>query len=96
MYGIENDEVYAAIDMFERTEGIDIVPAAGVAVASLKRAAIGKHIDKKDTLLLNVTGGGENRLRKDMKTHRVKPEFVSKEISEKEIEELLCKLLKTG
>jgi cysteate synthase len=96
MYGIENDAVYAAMDMFERTEGIDIVPAAGVAVASLQRAVIGKHIDKKDTLLLNVTGGGENRLRKDIKTHRVKPEFVSKEISEKEIEELLCKLLKTG
>jgi cysteate synthase len=95
MYGIENDEVYAAMDMFEHTEGIDIVPAAGVAVASLQRAVIGKHINKKDTLLLNITGGGENRLRKDMKPHRVKPEFVSKEISDKEIEELLCKLLKT-
>ncbi len=95
MYGIGNDEVYAAMDMFERTEGIDIVPAAGVAVASLQRAVIEKYIDNKDTLLLNVTGGGEDRLRKDMKTHRVSPKFVSKEISDKEIEDLLCKLLKT-
>ena len=32
VYGIENDQVFAAMDMFEKAEGIDVVPAAGVAV----------------------------------------------------------------
>ena len=96
MYGIENDEVFAAMDMFEKAEGIDIVPAAGVAVAALERAVKDKHVDKKDTILLNITGGGEKRLKQDMTTHRVKPLFISKNISDKEIEELKCTLLKTG
>ncbi len=95
MYGIENDEVFAAMDMFEKAEGIDIVPAAGVAVAALQKAVDEGHVDKKDTILLNITGGGEKRLRKDMTTHRVKPLFISKNISDKEIEVLKCTLLKT-
>lgn len=94
MYGINNDEVYAAMDLFEKTEGIDIVPAAGVAVAALQKAVSDGNVKKKDTILLNISGGGEKRLRKDMKTYRVNPVYVSKTISEKEIEELLCNLLK--
>jgi cysteate synthase len=95
MYGIENDQVFAAAELFEKSEGIDIVPAAGVAVAALDNAVMKNHVDKKDTILLNITGGGEKRLKKDMNTHRVKPVFVSKAISDKEIKELLCNLLKT-
>ena len=95
MYGIVNDEVYEAIDFFEEGEGIDIVPAAGVAVAALQKAVREKHVDKKDSILLNITGGGERRLRKDMETYRVRPHMVSKDISDKEIEELVCNLPKT-
>jgi cysteate synthase len=96
MYGIVNDEVYEAIDIFEEGEGIDIVPAAGVAVAALQKAVREKHVDKKDSILLNITGGGERRLREKIKTHRVTPVFVSKNISDKEIEDLLCNLPKTS
>jgi cysteate synthase len=95
MYGIENDEVFGAKDMFEEAEGIDIVPAAGVAVSALQKAAAGGHVNRKDTILLNITGGGENRLRQNIETHRVKPVFVSKDISDEDIEELLCNLRKS-
>jgi cysteate synthase len=95
MYGIENDEVFVAMNMFEKAEGIDIVPAAGVAVASLQKAVRDGHVDKQDIILLNITGGGEKRLRKDVKTHRVKPVYVSKKISDEDLEKLLCNLLKT-
>ncbi len=37
MYGVRNEEVYAAMDLFQRLEGVDIVPAAGVALAALSR-----------------------------------------------------------
>jgi cysteate synthase len=94
MYGIDNDAVYDAMSMFLKTEGIDIVPAAGVAVATLKQAIRAGGIRKNDTVLLNITGGGEGRLRKDRKTHAVVPTYVSKKITEKEIEDLLCHDLK--
>lgn len=95
MYGIENDEVFSAVELFEKEEGIDIVPAAGVAVAALQKSVIGNHVNRDDIILLNITGGGEKRLRKDMKTRRVNPVFVPKGISDNEIKELACSLLKT-
>ena len=80
--------------MFLKTEGIDIVPASGVAVAVLKDAVRKGTIRKNDTVLLNITGGGEARLQKDKKTYAVMPKFISKNATEKEIEELLCHDLK--
>jgi cysteate synthase len=94
MYGIENDEVYAGMEEFLQVEGIDIVPAAGVAVAALKQAVTGGSIRKNETILLNITGGGEARLRRDKKTFSVVPQYLSKNITEQEIEELLCNALK--
>jgi cysteate synthase len=95
-YGINNNEVYAAMNLFEKAEGIDIVPAAGVAVAALQKAVEKGYIDREETVLLNITGGGEKRLKKDTKTFKVKPHYVSKKISEKEIEDILWNLLKTA
>ncbi len=94
MYGIENDDVYASMDLFQKTEGIDIVPASGVAVAALIKAVKTGAIGKKETVLLNITGGGEKRLRQDKKTYSVVPHYISKTVSEKEIEETLCNVLK--
>ena len=94
MYGIENDAVYANMEAFNKAEGIDIVPASGVAVAALKAGVKKGTIRKNETVLLNITGGGEARLRKDKKTHAVAPQFISKNATEKEIEELLCHVLK--
>ena len=94
MYGVENEEVYSAMKLFQQTEGIDIVPAAGVAVAALIKASKNRGVPKEETILLNITGGGEERLKQDMKTYRVEPVYVSKNISDKGIEELLCELLK--
>ncbi len=53
-------------------------------------------IQKKETVLLNITGGGEERLSTEKKTHDVEPRFISKRISANEIEELLCHILKTN
>jgi hypothetical protein len=51
-------------------------------------------VGKGDGILLNITGGGDKRLAKERKTYSVEPFFISKKISEKEIEELLCGALK--
>ncbi len=94
MYAVENRETYAAMDLFEKTEGIDVSAAAGVAVAALKEAVTREAVSRDETILLNITGAGERRLRKDIRTYKVSPRFVSKKISEKEISELLCSALK--
>ncbi len=94
MYGVTNDEVYAAMDLFEETEGIDLVPAAGVAAAALiqavKNAAVKKgKVGQDGPVLLNITGGGERRLKRDMAVKRVSPLLISKNASESEMEKLI-------
>jgi cysteate synthase len=91
MYGIENEDVFKAMEIFRVHEGVDIVPAAAVAVAALSSAAEAGDIQKDSLVLLNITGGGEGKLMKDREVHGVKPIFISKTISYTEIEDLLCK-----
>ena len=57
-----NDSVRRAMSMFEELEGIDIEPAAGVAVACLREAVRQRRVDGDSVVLLNVTGGGRKRL----------------------------------
>jgi cysteate synthase len=94
MYGIVNKEVYTAMDLFEEAEGIDIVPAAGVAVAALEKAVKSGAVGKIDSILLNITGGGEKKLTGVKKIYDVEPVVISKKISPKNLEELLCVTLK--
>lgn len=96
MYGIENKEVQLAAELFEETEGIDIVPAAAVALAALLQAIDKGTIASKDTVLLNITGGGERRIIEEGKSCIVSGTFVSKNISDAEIEDLLCTTLKSN
>mgnify|MGYP001074945937 CR=1 FL=1 len=94
MHGAQNSEVYAAMDLFQRSEGVDIVPAAGVSVAALQQAVRDGTVRPDELVLLNITGGGEKRLAADAKVPCSEPRLVSKKITEKEIEELLCHVLK--
>jgi cysteate synthase len=73
MYGITNEELDMAEKLFYETEGIDIVPEAAVAIASLQKAIDNKIIRVKDPILLNITGGGIERLKEDQETFAVTP-----------------------
>jgi len=94
MYGVTNREVYEAMELFSNLEGADIVAASAVAVAALLQAVRQHSIDRKDTVLLNITGGGEVILGQEQKTYNVEPIFVSKKIADAEIKEMLCTILK--
>jgi len=61
--GITNDEAERARKLFERAEGVDIMPAAAIAVAALVKSAESGSIGPEDIVLLNITGGGERLLR---------------------------------
>jgi len=94
MYGVTNREVFESMELFSNLEGVDIVPAAGVAVGALKQAMDKKIIRRDDSVLLNITGGGEVMLGREKKTYNVEPAFISKKITDREIEDLICTVLK--
>ena len=74
--GVTNAEARAARALFLELEGCDITPEAGVAVASLmKKAALG-GLRAHDLVMLNITGGGHDRLRGDPRATRLRPDLV--------------------
>jgi cysteate synthase len=75
MYAVSNSEVRRAGRLFEDLEGIDIVPAAAVATASLIQALALGGIDDSDVVLLNVTGGGVQKLKEDKACYQIKPDI---------------------
>lgn len=73
-----NEESARAGEVFLQTEGNDLHPAAAVAVATLINSVKEKLIDKDSTILLNITGGGEEKLKKEAANHLfyLKPSLV--------------------
>lgn len=56
-----NLQAEKAAKLFLDTEGIDIHPAPSVALATLIKAIENGRVDRKATIMLNITGGGEQR-----------------------------------
>jgi cysteate synthase len=71
-----NEEAIDAGKLFEETEGIDLDPAAKVAVATLMNAVKENKVEKDALIMLNATGGGEERFRKDKKLYYLEPSLV--------------------
>ncbi|TAJ15659.1 cysteate synthase [Marinilabiliaceae bacterium JC017] len=71
-----NQEAAAAATLFQETEGNDIHPAASVAVATLIQAVKAGTVKKEDCIMLNITGGGENRFKSEKEVIYLKPSHV--------------------
>jgi len=71
-----NEEAEIAADMFEKLESIDIHPAAAIATASLINSVKENKIDKDALIMLNITGGGEERFKQDRELYYLKPSIV--------------------
>jgi cysteate synthase len=71
-----NHEARNANLMFIETEGIDLHPAAAVATAALIHKSKEAGFDKNAIIMLNITGGGEERFKKENKLHFLKPSLV--------------------
>ena len=71
-----NEAAAAAAALFEELEGIDIHPAASVAVASLISEVKRGEVDKNATIMLNITGGGENRYKSEHQLFYLKPSAI--------------------
>ena len=73
---VPNEEARSAANLFRETEGIDIHPASAVAVASLKRAAEDGVVPVDALVMLNITGGGEERYKVDHPLWYLKPSLL--------------------
>jgi cysteate synthase len=73
MYAVSNDEGQKAMALIRDTLGIDPDPAAAVATAALMQAAEAGTVGPDDSILLNITGGGYERIREDYTLYPIEP-----------------------
>lgn len=71
-----NAALRKAAKLFEQLEGIDIHPAAAVAVDALMQAVNGGKVEKNATIMLNITGCGEKLYKHDKHIWYLKPSIV--------------------
>ncbi len=71
-----NEQARAAAKLFEQTEGTDIHPASAVAAATLIEAVKNGNIDKNALIMLNITGGGEERFKAEKELFYLKPNLI--------------------
>lgn len=71
-----NDEAANAAVLFQETEGIDINQAASIATASLLQAVDKGIVGADEVIMLNITGGGEARFKRDNEIQYLKPNHV--------------------
>ncbi|MCB2195585.1 MAG: cysteate synthase [Bacteroidetes bacterium] len=72
----DNKELKKAARIFEETEGNDIHPAPGVATATLIDAVQNGTVKKDDLIMLNITGGGEEKFKRENDLIYLKPSHV--------------------
>ena len=73
---VSNDEANKAAQLFFETEGVDINPAASVAVASLIQAIKANNVERNATIMLNITGGGEMRYKAENEIFHLRPHLI--------------------
>lgn len=71
-----NEELIEAGKLFEKLEGNDIHPAAAVATATLIKAVNDGTVNKDDLIMLNITGGGEEKFKRENNLIYLKPNHV--------------------
>ncbi|MGB0201680.1 MAG: cysteate synthase [Candidatus Poseidoniaceae archaeon] len=72
-YAVEEDDAIKAGEILEEIEEIDVLTPAKVALASLIQAKEEGKVDEDDCILLNVSGGGVERLKQEKETKIVTP-----------------------
>ncbi|MCH5331168.1 MAG: cysteate synthase [Alistipes sp.] len=65
-----------AAQLFKELEGVDIHPAASIAAASLIKAVADGKIEKSATVMLNITGAGEEKFKNGRQMWYLKPSHV--------------------
>ena len=93
---VENEAARAGGRLFQECEGIDISPAASVAVAALQAAVATGQIAADEIVMLNITGGGIERIHREQPIYRPQPDLVlgRRDRSRRRIRALIPELFK--
>jgi len=90
---ITNDEAAEATKLFQELEGNDIHPAAAVAAASLIKEVNSGNIEKDAVIMVNITGGGEQRIKKEKEIVYLQPNHIFEiDAPTKEVQDVLKKM----
>ena len=68
-----NAQARKAAKLFEELEGVDIHPAAAVATATLIKAVQDGKVEKDATIMLNITGAGEQSFKSSHEIFTLEP-----------------------
>ena len=72
-YTVKESDAKKAKALFESIEEIDIMTPGAVALASLQQALASGEVDSSSCTVLNISGGGVERLRQEQSTEVVEP-----------------------
>ena len=70
-YIVSKEDAEKAKSIFESIEGIDIMSPGAVALASLVQALKNGEINPDDCTVLNISGGGIERMKSDMEISQI-------------------------
>lgn len=90
-YEVSNDEAISAEKLWMSIENVRPDPAASVALASLIQAIDKKQVKSNQTIFLNMTGGGMDRVNEDYNMINVHPESnIPLDVSDDDLRRLIC------
>lgn len=75
METVSTEAAGVAGELFKQLEGVDLDPAAAVCVAGLMKAVQNGTIQREDRILLAITGGGYDRIQRDIPIITNTPSF---------------------
>lgn len=86
----DNNDIVTYSNMFLECEGIDIHPAAAIALAGLDKAISKGLISRDKNIVLNITGGGEQRFHSENKIFRPEPALVASATDEGILDKIIA------
>lgn len=89
---LTNEQARNAAALFLKTEGIDVTPAAAVAIAHLMQDAQSGRVPHDATVMLNVTGGGVARAHQELDIRPVRPHLTitTEEMTPERVQNRVC------
>jgi cysteate synthase len=75
-YVITREEAIEAKALIESIECIDVMSPSAVAAASLKKALVSGEVHKDDYIVLNISGGGTERLKSEVGTRILQNQLI--------------------
>jgi cysteate synthase len=89
----DNVSAREAAKLYKELEGNDIHPAAAIATATLIKEVKENRLDNDALIMLNITGGGEDKFQKEHELHYLKPSIIFEiDPNEEEVKEKLSGL----